>query len=145
MQVRDIMTIDPACCTPDLSLQEAAQLMADRDCGEIPIIEQRRIVGVVTDRDIACRAVAKGKVPATTQVREIMSAPVVVVAVDADVDECCRLMETAQVRRIPVVDESNQCCGIVSQADIARSASKEKAGEVVRDISRPAANALQTL
>ena len=137
MQVRDIMTEKPECCEPESTLQEVAQMMADHDCGEIPVMEKNRLVGVVTDRDIACRAVAKGKTPIDTKVREIMSNPVIIVGIDTDIDECCRLMETAQVRRLPVVDDRGNCCGIVSQADIARRASQQKAGEVVREVSEP--------
>jgi CBS domain-containing protein len=137
MKAQDIMTEKPACCTTESNLQQAAQMMVDCDCGEIPVTEGSRLVGVVTDRDIACRAVAKGRDPLRTTVGEIMSTPVMTVPEDADLDECCRVMEAAQVRRVPVVDRAGNCRGIVSQADIARRGSESKAGEVVRDVSRP--------
>lgn len=138
MQVREIMTTNPACCTPESSLQDVAKLMADCDCGEIPVLdEQGRPVGVVTDRDIACRAVAQGKDPAQTRAREVMSQPVVTVTPEENLEACCQRMEENQIRRLPVVDQSGRCCGMVSQADIARAAPEHEVAEVVRDVSRP--------
>ncbi len=139
MKVKDVMTEDPACCVPDSSIQEAARMMKDCDCGEIPVCESaqsKRIVGVVTDRDIACRAVAESKDPKATKVREVMSSPVITVSPETELDECCRIMEQNQVRRLPVVDRSGRCCGIIAQADIARSAPEHETAEVVRDVSR---------
>lgn len=142
MQVRDIMTENPTCCGPSTSLQEAAKLMDECDCGELPVLdEQNRPIGVVTDRDICCRAVAKGMDPAQTAVREVMSEPVVTATPDDSVDDCCRRMEDNQIRRIPVVDQSGSCCGIVAQADVAREAGENWAGEVVRDVSKPSGSA----
>lgn len=138
MQVRDIMTANPACCSPETPLQDVAKLMTDHDCGEIPVLDERgRPVGVVTDRDIACRAVAQGKDPSQTTAREVMSAPVVTATPEEDVDDCCHRMEENQIRRVPVVDEAGACCGMVSQADIARQAPEHEVAEVVRDVSRP--------
>jgi CBS domain-containing protein len=140
MQVRDIMTGKPVCCTPDMSVQRVALLMIEHDCGEIPVVEHyspARPVGVITDRDIACRAVAKGKDPSALHARDIMSSPVVTVRLDTDIEECCKVMETAQIRRIPVVDHNGNCCGILSQADIACKGPVFIAAEVLRDVSRP--------
>jgi CBS domain-containing protein len=138
MQVREIMTHDPACCSPETNIQEAAKLMADCDCGEIPVVdEQRRPLGVITDRDIACRVVAQRMDPQRTRVGDVMSGPAVTTTPEASLDECCHLMEEHQIRRIPVVDESGACCGMVSQADIARQLSAEEAGALLKDISRP--------
>jgi CBS domain-containing protein len=138
MQVREIMTENPACCSPQTSLQEAAKLMADNDCGELPVLdEQRRPTGVVTDRDITCRAVAQGKDPKQTSVREVMSSPVVTATPETSVEDCCAKMEENQIRRIPVVDASGGCCGMVSQADIAKAAPEHETAEVVREVSRP--------
>jgi CBS domain-containing protein len=137
MQVREIMTENPACCAPDSSIIEAARIMAERDCGEVPVVDQnRKLSGVITDRDIACRAVAQGKDPQRTRVREVMSSPVVTVTPEASLEECCKTMEQNQVRRVPVVDRSGACCGIVSQADIARNAPEDATAEVVKDISQ---------
>jgi len=137
MQVREIMTADPACCAPDTALKDAARLMADQDCGELPVVDDRgRPVGVVTDRDIACRGVAQGK-GAEAPVREVMSSPVVTVTPETSLEDCCRTLEENQIRRVPVVDRSGACCGMVSQADIARHAPERETAQVVRDVSRP--------
>lgn len=118
MQVREVMTKSPVCCPPDLSLKDVARLMVDFDCGEIPVVDvdAKRPVGVITDRDIACRIVAQGRDPLGLAAKDCMSAPVVTVTPDTPVEECCRTMEEHQIRRIPVIDEGGSCCGIVSQA-----------------------------
>jgi CBS domain-containing protein len=139
MKVKEIMSKDPACCTRDTSLQDVAVLMVEHDCGEIPVVDNlqsKRPVGVVTDRDIAIRTVALGKNPLDLRARDCMSSPAVTVTPETSVDDCCTVMEENQLRRVPVVDESGCCCGIVSQADIARHASKGEAGELVKDVSR---------
>jgi len=140
MRVRQIMTADPACCPPLTSLRDVAQLMTDCDCGEIPVVdEQSRLIGVVTDRDIACRAVAQGRDPLQTRASDVMSSPVVTVTRNATLEECCARMEENRIRRIPVVDENGVCCGMVSQADIARSAPVHEIAGVIREVSRPSA------
>lgn len=138
MQVREIMTPDPACCAPESNLQDVARLMADNDCGEIPVVDERgQPKGVVTDRDIACRAVAEGKDPRQTVARDVMSTPVVTVTPGDSVEHSLELMEQNQVRRLPVVDESGACCGMIAQADIARKTSGRDTAELVRDVSQP--------
>jgi CBS domain-containing protein len=145
MQVREIMTENPVCCSPESSLQNVAKLMAEHDCGEIPVLdEQRRPVGVVTDRDIACRAVAQGRDPSQITARDVMSEPVVTVTPEDSVEECCQRMEENQIRRLPVVDEAGACCGMISQADIARQAPEHELAEVVRDVSRPTQESSRT-
>lgn len=141
MQVREIMTENPACCAPDASVRDAARLMVDNDCGEIPVVDaQGKPVGVITDRDIACRAIAEGK-DGKTQVREVMSSPAITVSPETNVEDCCRTMEENQIRRVPVVDEKGSCCGIVAQADVALEGTGQMAAEVVRDVSRPSEDA----
>lgn len=141
MQVREIMTENPACCAPDASVRDAARLMVDNDCGEIPVVDaQGKPVGVITDRDIACRAIAEGK-DGKTQVREVMSSPAITVSPETSVEDCCRTMEENQIRRVPVVDEKGSCCGIVAQADVALEGTGQMAAEVVRDVSRPSEDA----
>ena len=138
MQVKEIMTKSPACCTPDTPVQMVAQEMIKHDCGCIPIIEsdaRPRVVGMITDRDIVCRAVAKGENPQFLTAAACMSPHVVTVTPETDVDLCCRLMERHQVRRMPVVDMLGFCRGIVSQADIAERCEPGMTAEVVRDIS----------
>jgi CBS domain-containing protein len=127
MQVREIMSDGLVCCTAETSLGEVARLMADHNCGEIPVVgpgDSRRPIGVVTDRDIARRAVARGKNPLELTAKDCMSSPVVTVMAEALLEDCWRMMEQNQVRRIPVVDEQGHCCGVVSQADIARVTSE---------------------
>lgn len=138
MQVRDIMTSDPACCTPETSLLEVARLMVDYDCGEIPIIrsqEKQVPVGVVTDRDIVCRTLGVGMDPTGMSAGEIMSAPVVTVTPETSFEDCKKVMEEMQIRRVPVVDENGVICGIVSLANITKFATKEDAGEVLQEVN----------
>ena len=144
MQVKDIMTPDPACCTPDTALQRVAELMVENDCGEIPVIESvssTKPVGVITDRDIVCRTVAKGLNPLTLTASDCMTTPALTVTPDTSVDECCRVLEENQIRRVPVVDAGGSCCGIVALADIARHAARRDAGEVVKEVSEPSGSA----
>jgi CBS domain-containing protein len=139
MKVRELMSKNLVYCGPDASLDEVARLMRDNDCGEIPIAEgsrSRTLIGVITDRDIVCRAVAEGKNPRELKARDCMSSPVLTVRANEDLEECCRIMEQSQIRRVPVVDEAGDCCGIVSQADVARIASDTRAGHVVKEVSR---------
>lgn len=142
MTVRELMTPDPSCCTMETSLEEVARMMVQCDCGEIPVVERqdlRKIVGVVTDRDIVTRAVAKGLNPLMVSVAAVMSSPAVTIKEKDDVDEVIRLMETHQIRRVPVVDQNGAICGIVSLADIARHDSRKQTGELVREVSTPTA------
>ena len=140
MHVRDIMTQNPTCCGPDTSVQVAAKLMVDNDCGEIPVLDDNGIpVGVITDRDIACRCVAEGK-GHDTRVGDVMSTPVVTVTPTTSIADCCAAMEENQIRRVPVVDDAGKCCGMVSQADIALGSNTENTGELVRDMSKPNRN-----
>lgn len=142
MQVKDVMTPDPACCTRDTGLQEVAQMMIDHDCGEIPVVEDQEgklPIGVITDRDIVCRTVAKGLNPLDLTVADSMSTPCVTVTPETSLEECCRVLEDNQIRRVPVVDASGCCCGIVALADIALHTKESVAGEVVKEVSEPSA------
>jgi len=134
---RDVMTADPACCSPETSLDLVAKMMVQNNCGEIPVIDTAdRPIGVVTDRDIVCRVVAEGKNPAAYTAETCMSSGVVTVRADATLDEVIKTMETHQVRRVPVVDERGCCSGIISQADIAMTESPRRTSELVSEISR---------
>ena len=143
VKVRELMTKDPASCTPDQSIREAARLMRDCDCGCIPVVADlagRRLVGVVTDRDIAIRAMAEGKGP-DTPVRDVMSLGPKCCGPEDDVNAVEEIMAEEQVRRVPVVDERGCCVGMVSQADLAlndKAASEKEVGRVVERISEPA-------
>jgi len=138
MNVSEIMTKDPACCTPDMGLQEVAQMMVDCDCGCIPVVDgenSKMPVGMITDRDITCRVVAKGQNPLDLTAQDAMTTTVVSVTPDTSIEDC-DLMEESQIRRVAVVDENGACCGIVAQADIAMNLSGSKAGEVVQEVSK---------
>jgi CBS domain-containing protein len=140
MHVFEIMTPDPACCTPDTTLAKVARLMVRMDCGEIPVVnnlETRKLLGVITDRDIVCRAVAADLNPAKMRVSDVMSTPAISIGEEADIHECYVKMMEYRIRRIPVLDDQGQVSGIVAQADIARRADTRETAEVVRDISRP--------
>ena len=142
MKVKEVMTKSPTFCTPATGLQAAAKMMCDNDCGELPVLENNRTmkpIGVITDRDITCRAVAWGKNPFALQVADCMSSPAVTVTPETDIDVCCELLELRQIRRVRVVDDEGRCCGIVAQADIARKCGAEKVGEIVREVSQVAA------
>ena len=144
MQVKKIMTADPTCCVSETTLQEVAKMMIDHDCGEIPVVENKRTklpIGVITDRDIVCRTVARGLNPLNLKVADCMSKPCVTVTPDMSIEECSRIMEENQIRRVPVVDTGGACCGIVALADIALHAKKSVAGEVVKEVSEPTAAA----
>jgi CBS domain-containing protein len=140
VRAKEIMSRGLTCCTPDASLQEVARAMVDSDCGEIPVVDSKqtmRPVGVVTDRDIACRTVAQGRNPLDMTASECMTSPCVSVTPDSDVEECCRVMEESQIRRLLVVDEGGRCVGVLAQADIARHMPKRETGRVVGEVSRP--------
>jgi CBS domain-containing protein len=137
MQVRDIMTSDPACALPDSSLTEIARMMVVYDCGEIPIIESeasRKPVGVITDRDIVVRTMGEGLDPTDMFAREIMSTPVVTVTPDTSFEDCKHVLEEKQIRRVPVVDENGAICGIVALADITRYGTQADIGEVLQEV-----------
>lgn len=92
--------------------------MLEHDCGALPVLEGKRVIGIITDRDISCRVVALRRSPATTTVADIMTSPVVTVSPHTTIEECCRLMAENKIRRLPVIDSSGFCCGMVSLGDI---------------------------
>jgi CBS domain-containing protein len=144
MQVRDVMSFQPHCCTPETNLRDAAQVMCESDCGAIPVVDaddRKKPVGIITDRDIACRAVAKGRDPAKPTVGDCMSSRLATIHQDSSIEDCCAEMEEFKVRRLLVVDDNDRLCGIVSQADIALRMGEHESAEVVREISQPTAAA----
>jgi CBS domain-containing protein len=141
VKIQDIMTRDPSCVTPETPVREAARIMRDEDVGVVPVVEgegSRRLLGIVTDRDLAVRVVAEGR-DANTRVVEVMTASRLTTArPDGDVDDVMDAMAAEQVRRIPIVDERGSLVGIVSQADVVRKASDDdKAERTVEQISEP--------
>jgi CBS domain-containing protein len=136
-KVRDVMSDRPRCISPDTSVAEAAQLMESEDVGALPVLEGEELAGMVTDRDIVVRAVARGKDPRGMPVREVSSREVVSVRADEDLSEALKLMASHQVRRLPVVDDGNRLVGVLAQADVAMGAKEKAVGEMVEEISRP--------
>jgi CBS domain-containing protein len=134
--IRDVMTKNPCAIDADKPVAYAAKMMRDEDVGLAPIVEGQKLIGTLTDRDIAIRVVAEGKDPQTTIVREVATTRFVTIDSDQDLDEALRLMADNQVRRLPVLDQDGKLAGIVAQADIARHASDEQTGEVVEEISK---------
>ena len=137
MKVSDLMTSEPATVGPDDPCARAATLMKEEDCGAIPVVMGGKLVGIVTDRDIAIRAVAEGRDPKTLKVSDIMSADPITVTPDTDADEAARTMAEFQVRRLPVVDDG-RLLGIVVTAQLARRESSTAVGETIKEISEPA-------
>ncbi|MBA2663095.1 MAG: CBS domain-containing protein [Bradymonadaceae bacterium] len=139
MNVSEIMTANPACCTPHTELEEVAKLLVSCDCGMLPVIESeetRRPVGAVTDRDIVCRIIALGENPLKKRVVDCMSTPGFTISEHDTLEFAAELMEKHRIRRLIVTDEDGAVSGVVSQADIARH-SREKAGELVEQVSQP--------
>ena len=137
MLVREVMTENPACCTPETPLDQVAMLMREHDCGEIPVIDPaEQPIGVITDRDIVCRVVADGKNPMAYPAGICMSQPVATVSMDAPLGDVVAKMEQYRVRRLPVVDDRGRCVGMISQADVAWTSGKRDVADLVREISR---------
>lgn len=134
--IRDLMTKNPHALTSGATVMEAARMMRDEDTGIVPIVDGDKLVGTVTDRDIAIRVVAEGKSPEHITVGEIASRELVTIDPQQELDEALRLMARHQVRRLPVVEEDGKLVGIVAQADIARNASDAQTGDLVEDISK---------
>lgn len=137
--VRDLMTKDPAVCTPETPLPTVARLMCEHSCGEIPVVDSKQSmkpVGVITDRDITCRTVGFGKNPLELRAADAMTKSVVTAKIGDSIDSCIELLERHQIRRLPIVDDGGRIVGILAQADIARKEPAEKTAEVVREVSQ---------
>jgi CBS domain-containing protein len=133
--IRDLMTENPCSIDAAKSVAYAAKMMRDEDVGLAPIVEGDKLIGTLTDRDIAIRVVAEGKDPDQTTVREVASTNVVTIDPQQELDEALRLMAKHQVRRLPVVEEDGRLVGVVAQADVAREGDDRQTGQVVQEIS----------
>lgn len=136
--VRDLMTPNPECVTESDSLRDAARKMKSEDIGAIPVIQSeggRKIIGMVTDRDIVTRVVADGRNPDECTVRDAMTKEVFSVREDDSIERVHQVMRERQVRRVPVVDQREELVGIVAQADIATENNDKRVGETVERIS----------
>jgi CBS domain-containing protein len=136
MKISEVMTRNVKTVSPDTTAQEAAGFMLSEDAGSMPVSEGDRLIGMVTDRDIAVRGVAKGRGP-DTPVRELMTEEIICVREDDDVDDVASKMSEAQVRRLPVVDDNDRLCGIVSLGDLSRETNNESAHEALEGVSQP--------
>ena len=135
-----MMTKNPICCLPTDTVVKAAQLMKRENIGSIPVIENeltRKLVGIVTDRDLALKVVAQGKEAKSTQVESVMTVKLVTCQADDEIQQALDAMSEHQLRRIPIVDNGNKILGIIAQADVATRVNKpEKTAEMVKDISQ---------
>jgi CBS domain-containing protein len=136
MKVSDVMTRDVKTVRPDSTAQEAASFMLREDAGSMPVSDGDRLIGMITDRDIAVRGVAKGYGP-DTPVRELMTDEIICARENDDVEEVASKMSDAQIRRMPVVDDNERLCGIVSLGDLAREADDDCANEALQGVSEP--------
>jgi CBS domain-containing protein len=138
MLVRDVMTTSVEIASPDDSIHEAARIMAAEDCGALPVGENDRLIGMITDRDIVVRAVAQGKRPDACIVREVMSDEVKYIYDDETTDGLAQKMAELQIKRLPVINRDNRLVGIVSLGDIANQGdTRSAAAQALRGISRP--------
>ena len=138
IQLKEIMTSGVEVVTPEATIQEAAEKMRHLDIGPLPVCDGDRLVGLLTDRDITVRAVAEGRNPTTTQVRDVMTPEVVYGYDDQDSQDAARLMEQYQIRRLPVLNRAKRLVGIVSLGDLAVHAGGQPlAGEVLEQVSAP--------
>jgi CBS domain-containing protein len=136
MKVSEVMTRDVQTVRPDQRVQDAASFMLSADAGSIPVADGERLIGMITDRDIAVRGVAKGYGP-DTPVRELMTDEIICVREDDDVDDVASKMSKAQVRRLPVIDSNEKLCGIVSLGDLSRQADESSATEALQGVTEP--------
>ncbi len=143
MTVLDVMAKSPAVCMPSTPIAEVAKMMAEHDCGAIPVVQSQddpTPIGIITDRDIVVRLLAEGNNPLDATARDAMSEGLVTATSDLSLEAVGELMETNQVRRIPVVDENKKVIGVVSQADLALSVSPSEAGNVLQAVSEDEAD-----
>jgi len=141
-QVRDVMTSDPECVNQGADLKEVARIMKERDTGVVPVVDAgNKIIGLITDRDIVVRGLAEGKDLADCRVDELMTKQIRSVKEDTPIDDVLTLMQSAEIRRVPVVNGQNELIGIVSLGDIAVSTDKDgKVGKAIEDISEAPPN-----
>ena len=135
MKVRDAMHEGVTWVGPETRITELARQMRDEGIGSIPVGENDKLIGMVTDRDIAVKGLADGKDPAALTARDVMSGPILYCRSEEDVDDAVRLMEMHQVRRLPVIDENKRMVGMLSLGDVASVASRELTGELTQSVA----------
>ncbi|HEY4583394.1 MAG TPA: CBS domain-containing protein [Lysobacter sp.] len=138
MDIRSVMTPDPATCRADTPIREVARLMLENDIGLVPVIDAAgKPQGTVTDRDIALRVVAEGRDPQQCRAQDCMTSPATAVSLDSSLADAVDRMEAGQIRRLLVVDPEGRLCGVVAQADVALSGRDRKTAELLRGVSEP--------
>jgi CBS domain-containing protein len=140
VKIREIMSRDPACCVLSDSAQTVAKILCDRNIGSMPVVASqpsRRLVGMITDRDLCCSVVAQGMDPKTTPIEKLITLAPLTCREGENIEVCERLMQEHQVRRIPVIDAEDRVIGIVSQADLALKDKPERVSKTVTEISKP--------
>lgn len=135
MRVRDAMTPNPVCCEPGSPLRDVALLMLDHDCAAVPVVRSGDVIGIVTDRDITCRAVAHGWNTAEVPAAAVMSTPLVAVHPEESLEDAIQVMRENHVHHLPVIDENGRLLGIVAQSDLGRRISNRELGQLARDTS----------
>jgi CBS domain-containing protein len=139
--VRDVMTANPVCVSEKDSVQDAARIMAREDTGVVPVVDGKKIIGLITDRDIVVRLIAEGKDLANARVNEAMTKNVRTVREDASVNDVLEVMNRSEVRRVPVVNDRDELVGIVSIGDVAEKTNQDgKVGKTVENISQAPPN-----
>jgi CBS domain-containing protein len=139
MKVKEIMSANPRCCTPNDTVQHVAKMMCDLNVGSIPVVadqQSRSLMGMITDRDLCCRVLALGLDGKSRPIQEFVSYNPAICRDGENVESCERLMQEHQVRRIPVVDKDNSIIGIVAQADLALKEKSERVHKTVAEISK---------
>lgn len=138
MQAKDIMTSHPRCCAAGDSVEAVAALMREADVGEIPVVDaQRKLLGVITDRDIIVRCVAAGDAPGSSRVQDYMTAPAQQLGEDASLEQLANLMVHEAIRRVPITDGEGRLSGMVALADLERTKARSLKSRVARGVSRP--------
>jgi len=140
MKVREAMTTDPVCCLPTDTAQRVATILRDHRIGSVPVVADmysRKLIGVITDRDLCCSILAEGLDPKHTSIDKFMSPTPVTCRDGENLEKCERSMQEHQVRRIPIVDGEDRCVGILSQADLALKDKPERVAKTVAEISKP--------
>jgi CBS domain-containing protein len=138
MKIREVMSPNPVCCVPGDSAQQVARIMCDRNIGSVPVVvdqQSRKLLGMITDRDLCCSVIAAGLDPRTTEIEKFVSVELVTCRDGENVDKCQKAMQEHQVRRIPIVDGEDRVIGIVSQADLALKDKPENVSRTVAAIS----------
>jgi CBS domain-containing protein len=135
MKVRDAMHRGVQWVQPGTRVMEIARLMREHDIGCVPVGENDRLVGMVTDRDIVCRSLAAGRDPSSTTARDVMTKGIIYCRAEEDLDDAVRLMESREIRRLPVIDENKRMIGILSLGDVSHAAPRQLSGEVLQAVS----------